>query len=127
LFQEELIFRLRPQKILSIHSPLNHLDYDGPSPLSLSKFPTEYMQICEKLKRRLNAKSSGYFPGSLGNYAGQELGIPTLTLELPTAKPERAAAYWKEFTGGIWTMIRFAVPSFASGYPGPKIGSDPRG
>jgi protein MpaA len=93
---------------------LNHLDYDGPNPLSLSQFPTEYTQICEKLKRRLNAKSSGYYPGSLGNYAGREMGIPTLTLELPTAKPEKAAGYWKKFTDGIWTMIRFEVPSFAT-------------
>ena len=122
LFQEDLIKKMKPQKILSIHSPLNHLDYDGPSPLSLSRFSTEYTQICEKLKRSLKAKSSGYYPGSLGNYAGRELGIPTLTLELPTAKPEKAADYWKKFTHGIWTMIHFTVPSFATGKSTPKIG-----
>jgi protein MpaA len=113
-FQEDLIKKIRPQKILSIHSPLNHMDYDGPSPLLLSKFPTEYAVVCERLKQRLKAKSAGYFPGSLGNYAGRELGIPTLTLELPTAKPEKAEEYWKKFTSGIWTMIRFSVPSYAS-------------
>jgi protein MpaA len=122
LFQEELIHRIKPQKILSIHSPLNHLDYDGPSPLSLSQFSMEYRQSCEKLKKSLNAKSSGYFPGSLGNYAGRELGIPTITLELPTAKPEKAAEYWKKFTHGISTMIHFAVPSSIAGNQSLKAG-----
>ena len=41
-FQEELIRKFHPQKILSVHSPLNFLDYDGPSSISLSRFPTQY-------------------------------------------------------------------------------------
>ncbi len=114
LFQEELIRRVRPQKILSIHSPLNFLDYDGPSALLLSRFPNDYTQECDRLRRRLNATSSGYFPGSLGNYAGRELGIPTLTLELPSADPKKAQGYWKKFSQGIRTMIQFAVPSYAA-------------
>jgi protein MpaA len=113
-FQEELIRRTRPQKILSIHSPLNFLDYDGPSSLSLSKFPNEYTQVCDRLKKRLKAVSTGYFPGSLGNYAGRELGIPTLTLELPSADPTKADQYWKQFSQGIRTMIQFTVPNYAS-------------
>ncbi|MFZ9596203.1 MAG: M14 family zinc carboxypeptidase [Bdellovibrionia bacterium] len=122
LFQEALIHEIKPQKILAIHSPLNYLDYDGPSELSLSQFPTEYTQVCEKLKKSVKAVSAGFFPGSLGNFAGRELGIPTLTLELPSADPNKAETYWKNFTGGIWTMIRFEVPSFASGGPSPKNG-----
>ena len=85
VFQEELIKKFRPQKILSVHSPLNHLDYDGPSQLSLNRFSENYVQECLKLRARLRAVTTGFFPGSLGNFAGQELGIPTLTLELPTS------------------------------------------
>jgi len=115
LFQEELIKKVHPQKILSIHAPLNFLDYDGPTTVELKRFSMEYATECMKLRSRLRAISSGFFPGSLGNYAGQELGIPTLTLELPSANPGKARQYWKEFSSGIHTMIHFAVPSYASG------------
>jgi murein peptide amidase A len=114
VFQEELIKKIRPQKILSIHSPLNFLDYDGPSYLTLSRFPYDYVKECDRLRKRLRAISAGYFPGSLGNYAGQDLGIPTVTLELPSTDPKKANAYWKKFEQGIRTMIQFTVPQFAS-------------
>lgn len=113
IFQEELIRKVKPQKILSIHSPLNFLDYDGPTHLSLSRFPKQYVLECDRLRRRLKATSSVFYPGSLGNFAGQEMGIPTLTLELPSADPRKADAYWKKFAQGIRTMIQFAVPSYA--------------
>jgi protein MpaA len=114
LFQEELIRQTHPQKILAVHSPLNHLDYDGPSAISLSKFPRDYIRDCLKLRAQLKAVSTGFFPGSLGNYAGRELGIPTLTLELPSADFKKAEAYWKNFSKGIRTMIEFAMPDYAS-------------
>jgi murein peptide amidase A len=110
IFQEELISRLRPQKILSIHSPLNFTDYDGPSGLSLTQFSAEYVKTCIRLKQNLKATPGGFYPGSLGNYAGQELGIPTITLELPSADPKKAHAYWLKFSEGIRTMIEFTVP-----------------
>jgi protein MpaA len=117
VFQQELILRIKPKKILSIHSPLNMLDFDGPDSsthvLSLYKFPKDYVRECLKLRARLKAISSGFFPGSLGNYAGQERGIPTLTLELPTADSTRARAYWLKFKTGIRTMIEFNMPDYA--------------
>lgn len=113
VFQEELIHLVQPQKILAIHSPLNHMDYDGPSAISLSQFPNRYVQECLKLRARLKAASTGFFPGSLGNYAGQELGIPTLTLELPTADSRKAEAYWTQFSKGIKTMIEFELMNYA--------------
>ncbi|MGZ3688773.1 MAG: M14 family zinc carboxypeptidase [Bdellovibrionota bacterium] len=114
IFQEELLQRIRPQKILSIHSPLNFIDYDGPTAMQLAKFPQEYVRVCLKLRARLRAITSGYFPGSLGNYAGHELGIPTMTLELPTSDAKKAEHYWQYFSKGIKTMIEFAVPNYAS-------------
>ena len=114
LFQQNLIQKVKPSKILSIHAPLNFMDYDGPTPLALDKFSYEYVRECMKLRTQLKAISGGFFPGSLGNYAGQELGIPTLTLELPTANPRKAAEYWKKFSSGIRTMIEFVVPDYAA-------------
>lgn len=110
LFQMDLIKRVKPQKMLSIHSPLNFLDYDGPTPVSLNRFPKEYVQESLRLRKQLRAISGGFFPGSLGNYGGREIGIPTLTLELPTANEKMAEAYWKKFSQGIQTMIEHQLP-----------------
>ncbi|RYZ74194.1 MAG: hypothetical protein EOP09_00800 [Proteobacteria bacterium] len=112
-FQRELIERVKPVKILSIHAPLNVMDYDGPSSLTLDRFPKEYVNECVKLRNRLKARSTGFFPGSLGNYSGQERGIPTITLELPTANPAKAADYWKKFQQGIRSMIEHKIDSAA--------------
>lgn len=110
-FQESLIRTYAPKKILSIHAPLNFLDYDGPtsSNLSLKKFSREYVKQCLKLREKLKAVSSGFFPGSLGNYGGKKMGIPTITLELPSAKAEKAEQYWGTFQQGIRMMIEFQV------------------
>ncbi len=106
-FQVDLIDRFKPSKILSIHAPLNVTDYDGPNSLTLDRFPKEYVHACYQLRSRLKAKSTGFFPGSLGNYAGIEKGIPTITLELPSANPKQADFYWKKFQPGIQSMIQF--------------------
>ncbi len=111
VFQAKLIDQSQPQKVLSVHSPLNFMDYDGPT-LALDKFPKEYIKKCLELRSRLKAQSGGFFPGSLGNYAGQEKGIPTLTLELPTANAGLAGKYWTEFKSGIQTLIGFEVPTY---------------
>ena len=112
-FQRDLIASVRPLKILSVHAPLNFMDYDGPTHLSLAQFPKDYVQECLKLRKSLKATSGGFFPGSLGNYAGQELGIPTLTLELPSADPAKARVYWERFRHGIKTMIEYRMPDVA--------------
>jgi protein MpaA len=108
-FQVELIDRFKPTKVLSIHAPLNVMDYDGPSSLTLDRFPKEYVQACYRLRSRLKARSTGFFPGSLGNYAGVEMGIPTITLELPSANPRMGSEFWNKFRPGIHSMIHFKI------------------
>ncbi len=108
-FQQDMVTRFRPDKILAIHAPLNFLDYDGPNYLALDRFSTEYVKECLKLRQSLKATSQGFYPGSLGNYAGQELGIPTITLELPSANPAKAKPYWEQFRQGIESMIQYKV------------------
>lgn len=110
IFQKMLVEKFNPNKIISIHSPLNIIDYDGPDHLKLSDFSREYVQKCEELRIKVKASSSGFFPGSLGNYTGQELGIPTITLELPTAKAEKAVEYWNQLKKGIVTVVTYVVP-----------------
>lgn len=125
VFQMELIRRVRPHKILSVHAPLNFFDYDGPSLVTLARFHRDYVRECVKLRQRLKAMSGGFFPGSLGNFAGQEKGIPTLTLELPSADAAKAQAYWKRFSSGIQTMIEFRVPDMAFASRGSSAGPAP--
>jgi hypothetical protein len=68
----EQIGSYKPDAIVSLHAPLNLLDFDGPytPPPKLG-----YLHLAP----------IGTYPGSLGGYAGQFLRLPVMTPELPTA------------------------------------------
>ena len=68
-----LIQRYHPNRIISIHQPLDCIDYDGPA----EKLARRMAEYC-----RLPVKKLGARPGSLGSYAGETLGIPIITIEL---------------------------------------------
>lgn len=70
----EFITRDTPVLIVSIHQPLACVDFDGPA-----------RTLAEAMARacRLPVRKLGAMPGSLGAFAGEELGIPVITLELP--------------------------------------------
>lgn len=72
----KMIRQFRPTRVLAVHSPLLCVNYDGPA---------------DSLAAAM-ARASGYplkpsigypTPGSLGSYAGVDLRLPTITLELP--------------------------------------------
>ena len=106
LFQMALIKRFNPQKILSVHSPLNFFDYDGRT----SDLDT-FERWLEMISRESNhpLKKFGFYPGSLGNYAGNERNIFTLTLELPTSNPDKAKEYYNKFQESIIKFINLSV------------------
>ena len=106
LFQMALIKRFKPQKILSVHSPLNFFDYDGPSS-DLNSFEQWMEKICKETNHPL--KKIGYYPGSLGNYAGHEHNIFTLTLELPSSDTKRGGEYFEKFQPSILKFIDLPV------------------
>ena len=93
-FQIALINRFKPTHIISIHSPLGCYDYDGPS----SNFDSIVIWM-KKVSRENGLPFRRYqvFPGSLGNYAGMERRIHTLTLELPSSEPQKGAEYFDQF------------------------------
>jgi hypothetical protein len=97
----ELRRLLQPQKIFSVRSPFNFFDYDGSSS-SLDLFE----QWMETISREANhpLKKFGYYPGSLGNYAGHERSIFTLTLELPSSDPKQAPGYFRRFFPGVFEI-----------------------
>ena len=81
----------RPDAIVSVHAPYGILDYDGPFQ------PPRQLGF-------LRLHLLGTYPGSLGNYAGEYLGVPVITLELPQAgiMPSQAqiARIWTDLL--IW-------------------------
>ena len=70
----------KPQFVISIHTPLNVLDFDGPK----LKAP-EYSY--------LPWKRLGNFPGSLGRYLWVEQRIPVLTAELKNDLPKESGVF----------------------------------
>jgi protein MpaA len=75
----EQIEEFKPVVIVSVHAPHALLDFDGP------------VEAPHKIGH-LHLHQLGVYPGSLGNYGGLDLGIPVITLELPSAgiMPSRA-------------------------------------
>jgi protein MpaA len=109
VFQMNLIKRYGPDKIISVHSPLTMIDYDGPGTVIIGSIDGNKAQA---LLSRMSKDASDYriedypfFPGSLGNWAGKERDIPTYTLELPTSDPSKSALYWKQFKSAIHNAI----------------------
>lgn len=70
---KQLIEQYSPDRIVSIHQPLACIDYDGPG----TTLAVRMAQYCGLPVRRLGAK-----PGSLGSYAGVDLGVPIITFEM---------------------------------------------
>lgn len=69
---DQIIKDFNPDVIIAVHAPFGILDFDGPH-----KAPNHLGS--------LHLKLLGTYPGSLGNYAGIQLGKPVITIELPYA------------------------------------------
>lgn len=74
------IAQFRPNVIISVHAPFGLLDFDGPPSIPPEHLGHIYLSLL------------GTYPGSLGRYAGENLKIPIITIELPHAGilPEEA-------------------------------------
>ncbi len=64
----------QPDLIISIHTPLGVLDFDGPK----MNFPSYKLLPWKRL---------GHFPGSLGRYMWRDHKVPVLTVELKGSNP----------------------------------------
>lgn len=71
---QEQIAEFQPDAIISIHAPYGVLDFDGPSDLHPKRFG------------HLRLSRLGVYPGSLGNYAWADRGMPVVTLEFTSAR-----------------------------------------
>jgi hypothetical protein len=68
----DTINTFKPDVIIAIHAPHRLVDYDGP-------------QSAPNKLGRLKLRQLGTYPGSLGNYAGVDLDLPVVTVELAAA------------------------------------------
>lgn len=109
IFQMNLIKRYSPDKIISVHSPLTMIDYDGPGTVVIGSVEGnkahELLSRMSKDAADYRIEDYPFFPGSLGNWAGKEREIPTYTLELPTSDPSKSGQYWKQFKSAIHNAI----------------------
>ncbi|MBL7050326.1 MAG: succinylglutamate desuccinylase/aspartoacylase family protein, partial [Nitrospira sp.] len=114
--QADLIEKYQPDKIISVHAPLGFLDYDGPGDQKYYNL-IRVEQRARFLGTNIEANSRKlvkfvdyqFFPGSLGNYAGNEREIPTYTVELPTVKASEAHNYWSDLKYALVKALRFKV------------------
>ncbi|MCK6598876.1 MAG: DUF2817 domain-containing protein [Bdellovibrionaceae bacterium] len=81
-----------PDFIISIHTPLSVLDFDGPK-VQPPKFTY------------LPWKSLGHFPGSLGRYMWSERNTPVLTMELKDSLPANNKAF-EQLQDLIGTLVK---------------------
>jgi protein MpaA len=86
------IEEFNPDVIISVHAPYHLLDFDGPAEAP--------QRIGELYLHQL-----GVYPGSLGNYAGLDMQIPVVTLELPSAgilpKDEEIRVMWRDLVAWL--------------------------
>ena len=114
--QAYLVNKYKPDKIISIHSPLGFLDFDGPGDQKYNKL-IRLEQRAKYLGLNIEANSRNllklvdyrFFPGSLGNYAGNERKIPTYTIELPSSDPSIAHDYWSDLRFALLKALSFEV------------------
>tara|TARA_B110001454_G_scaffold124375_1_gene116036 strand:+ start:21448 stop:22371 length:924 start_codon:yes stop_codon:yes gene_type:complete len=83
----------KPDFIISIHTPLNVLDFDGP------KVPAPRYNY-------LPWKSLGHFPGSLGRYMWYERSVPVLTMELKNSLPKNNSPF-ETLQDLIGTLVKY--------------------
>lgn len=111
-FQVNLINRYKPAKIISVHAPLTLIDYDGPESSHHRGDMAKQLliQMSDKAgKYRIN--NYPFFPGSLGNWAGNERNIPTYTLELPNSDWTKTKKFYNTFKLAIHHAIKHSLSS----------------
>jgi len=96
---QSVIKEYAPGRIISVHQPLNCIDYDGPGEAIAARMA----QDCD-----LPVKKIGARPGSLGSYTGETLKIPTITVELPPdASKMSDEALWQKYGKALMAAILY--------------------
>ena len=95
----QLIQQYSPDRIVSIHQPLNCIDYDGPG----SDLAYHMGRFCDLPVKKLGAR-----PGSLGSYAGVTKGIPIITFEMLAEDSGLGSeGLWRKYGRALLAAITF--------------------
>jgi len=95
----QLIQQYSPDRIVSIHQPLNCIDYDGPG----KQLADHMAQYCDLPIKKLGAR-----PGSLGSYAGVTKGIPIITFEMLASDSDLdTESLWRKYGRALLAAITF--------------------
>jgi len=99
---KQLIEQYSPDRIVSIHQPLACIDYDGPS----TALAVRMAQYCDLPVKRLGAK-----PGSLGSYAGVDMGVPIITFEILQGDSKLdSETLWRRYGKALIAAIVYPDP-----------------
>ncbi|MFA5554852.1 MAG: hypothetical protein WDA68_09905, partial [Phycisphaerae bacterium] len=96
---QSLISRYKPNRIISIHQPYDCIDYDGPG---------EHLANVMAAKCPLPVRKLGAAPGSLGSYAGLELGIAIITMELPDSNVLCCRRIWDDYSPALIAAVKYS-------------------
>ncbi len=95
----KLIESFPPQAILSVHSWIPQINFDGPAE-----------KICQKMAEKNQYKITSHIGystnGSLGQWMGEDQRIPTITLEVPEKTDFETV--WKENKDALLAFIKYA-------------------
>jgi len=91
------IDRFRPTVIVSVHAPSHVVDYDGPKDPPKRLGPL-YLNLM------------GTYPGSLGRFAGVLMGLPVVTIELPSAGIMPSSAEQTRIWNDLVRYLRTTAP-----------------
>ena len=95
----ELIERVRPDRIITFHQAADRLDYDGPA----QGLAEAMAAVCPLEVARMGAR-----PGSLGSWAGVDLGLPVVTVELPRkADDQPPSRRWELYGDMLLVALRY--------------------
>lgn len=92
--------QINPARVLTIHQPLNGIDFDGPS----KELATALSDASGIRIHRLGSRS-----GSLGSFVGVELGVPIVTLEVPGYANQRSSQWlWQKYGVLLQTFLLYS-------------------
>ena len=96
---EKEIENFQPDVIISLHAPYGLVDYDGPTSVK----PPAFLGS-------LKFGDLKTFPGSLGRYAGEDLAIPVLTIELKSSRYMPSDRDLRTMWVDLVRWLRYNVP-----------------
>jgi protein MpaA len=84
--------------VISIHQPVDCIDYDGPG----KRLAEAMAAQCPLMVKKLGGR-----PGSFGSFVGETLGKPIITLELPENAGMDAKKLWNTYGDAMIAALRY--------------------